>query len=103
MRRPKNRQVHRSEQLQLPFGFALRTAGHDETRLERRPTASTLSAANDDEPYSFEAAPVVRKLARAEIDRIPYLERRLARGREALVREHADCNGGPDDEAEAGA
>jgi len=89
---PRTRQDRR--QLRLDF----------DQRAESARKASIPPHANDDEePLSLALPYAPGFVSRAEIERIPYLEERLARRREALAREHANCNGNADDETETGA
>lgn len=90
MDRMKHRQAQRP--VQLTFDI--------DQQAGRLPTATTLSAANDDqEPHSFDAAPIMRKLTRKEIDRIPVLMDRLDRRRAEHSRVHGVNDNSPDDEA----
>jgi len=85
----RTRQDHASRQLQL-----------FDQQAGCRPTATTLSAENDNaEPYSL--ATPFENVPRAEIDRIPALTDMLDRSR--ARRSHANANSKPDDETKTDA
>lgn len=52
MRQLRNLQERKPTQLELPFGYPPRTAEHDGKRVVRRPTATTLRPANDDDCFA---------------------------------------------------
>ena len=81
------------------------TSAQTELRFDQqagcRPTATTLSAENDNaEPFSL-AAPLFENVPRAEIDRIPALTDVLDRSR--ARRPHANAYRHSDDETKTGA